>query len=548
MRVRLVIFSALLVLARTREVSASQLAGTSTGTIEGVVFGANQNPVENASLFLSGVPRGPVYTTRSDGQGRFVFEDIAPGTYSLSAERTGYLSPNAVVRSNGATTVIRLMPGQYLKEQVLALKPQAMIYGKVTTEDGEPVPRADVQVLRQSFRDGRKEMLPVAWINTQDDGGFAIGNLEVGTYYVRATPNRPAAADRRVRPDRKKVQEEYIATFWPNAIDGSAAVSIVLATGAEVHGVEIRLRKSPVFRIRGNVIAPGTGSVPAPRATLSLRPADTTVSPVGSMNVTMANNSDGEFGFENILPGTYILQASSDSRTSTPSMKRLFGRRILTVGNEDIEDVVIQLGEPAQITGKVIIEGRIAWTAPVQVLLIPVDGGHNTSSIPVRIDGTFQLPGIVPDVYRVKVAGLPEKAYLKSVRFTGQGPTRSLDLTTGGGQIEILVSSEAAEVSGIVRNGKGEAAFGAVVQIWNDENIVRSVTASQDGSFHILGLAPGDYSLLAWEQVVPDLSLDPSFRRRLQRWTTLVSLREASRTSVMMIGVAREVIAAEAAQ
>jgi len=271
------------------------------------------------------------------------------------------------------------------------------------------------------------------------------------------------------------------------------------------------------------------------------------VLPSGSLNVILANG-DGAFEFENILPGTYILQASSDSRTSTPDMKRLFGRRILTVGNEDVEDVLIQLGEPAQITGKVTVEGRITWISPVHVLLIPVDGAHNTFSIPVRSDGAFQLSGIVPDVYRVKVAGLPENAYLKSVRFSGQGATSLLDLTAGGGQIEILVSSEAAEVIGVVRNGKGQAALGALVQIWNDENIVRSVTASQDGSFQILGLAPGEYSLLAWEELVPDLSLDPSFRKRFQRWTTLVSLREATRTSVLMIGVAREVITAEAAQ
>jgi len=90
--------------------------------------------------------------------------------------------------------------------------------------------------------------------------------------------------------------------------------------------------------------------------------------------------------------------------------------------------------------------------------------------------------------------------------------------------------------------------LGAVVQIWNDANIVRSVTANQDGSFHIAGLAPGEYSLIAWEEVVPELSQDPNFRRRFQPWTTLVSVREASMTNLTMIGVPRELSAAEASQ
>ena len=152
-------------------------------------------------------------------------------------------------------------------------------------------------------------------------------------------------------------------------------------------------------------------------------------------------------------------------------------------------------------------------------------------------------------MHRVKVAGLPDKSYVKTIHFSGQTANAGLvDLTAGDGSIEILVSSEAAELSGVVRNGRGETALGAVVQIWNDANIVRSVTANQDGSFHIAGLAPGEYSLIAWEEVVPELSQDPNFRRRFQPWTTLVSVREASMTNLTMIGVPRELSAAEASQ
>lgn len=420
-----------------------------------------------------------------------------------------------------------------------------MIYGKVVTEEGEPVPRAEIQVLRQSFRDGRRVMLPVAWLGGQDDGGFAIGNLEAGTYYVRATPNRAAAADRHVRTDRRLIEEDYVTTFWPNAIDGSSAVPIFISAGAELRGIEVRLRKASVYRIRGKAIELGPAQA-ASQATLSLRSANDY--PADNLNVILANSA-GEFEFERVLPGTYIIEASLDSRASTPVRKRLFGRRMLTVGNGNVEDFLIQLGEPAQITGKFTVEGRLTWTSPVQVLLIPVDGTHNTSAIAVRNDGAFQLSGIVPDVYRVKVAGLPDKSYVKTIHFSGQTANAGLvDLTAGDGSIEILVSSEAAELSGVVRNGRGETALGAVVQIWNDANIVRSVTANQDGSFHIAGLAPGEYSLIAWEEVVPELSQDPNFRRRFQPWTTLVSVREASMTNLTMIGVPRELSAAEASQ
>src|SRR6202043_3283986 len=96
----------------------------------------------------------------------------------------------------------------------------------------------------------------------QADGTFVIGSLAAGRYYLSATDNRGNYMDDAERPGRKGPEEGYVTTYFPNAIDAAAAAPIEIAAGAELRGIEIRLRKARVFRIRGKVVNTLTGAVP----------------------------------------------------------------------------------------------------------------------------------------------------------------------------------------------------------------------------------------------------------------------------------------------
>jgi hypothetical protein len=513
--------------------------GTELGKVEGFVLTAGRNPLHKAALLLQPFPsssRAAAYMTTSDTQGRFVFDDIEPGAYTISADRNGYIRQNE-------NRLIQVASGQHVGNVILTLPPQAMIYGRVFSEDGEPQARSEVQVLRQSYSRGRRVFDAVAFGRTQDDGSFVIGGLEAGRYYVLAVPNRREEPQRILSAGRGPDQE-HVATYWPNAIDVSSAASIRLAAGDEMRGVEIRFRRESVFRIRGKAISPD-GTRPE-KITVSLNPAGNAAASSANIIVALVQR-DGAFEFEGILPGIYTLQATSNPGSGAMS-KRFFGRSIVTVRNGDSEDVRIYLGQGLEVRGRVMAAGSaIPWASTPYVFLTAINGAGRDVTTRLQNDGAFRFSDVAPDVYRVKLAGLPDTAYVKAVNVSGRIVHGGLiDLTNAGAEMQILVSPDAAELTGIVHNNAGHAAAGALVQIWNSEDEApRSVTANADGSFRVGGLAPSEYSVLAWEEAHPDTVEDPAVRQRFQRWIASVSLQQRSTAAKTVTAVSRDALAAE---
>ncbi len=108
-------------------------------------------------------------------------------------------------------------------------------------------------------------------------------------------------------------------------------------------------------------------------------------------------------------------------------------------------------------------------------------------------------------MFQVNVNGLPENTYVKAIRFGGEDlKDKKLDLTSGlDGELEILLSPNAADVTGIVRDADGAAVPGVRVQIsGKDTTVAKAVTTDQSGSFHLTGLAPGEYKAFAWEDTM----------------------------------------------
>ena len=99
------------------------------------------------------------YVATSDGEGKFVFEDVVPGTYTLSAQRTGYVGQSYSAKSPGSgVTQLKLDSGQVLKDLLFKLIPQGIIFGKVVDEDGEPLPSFSIQASRWVFMNGKKQL------------------------------------------------------------------------------------------------------------------------------------------------------------------------------------------------------------------------------------------------------------------------------------------------------------------------------------------------------------------------------------------------------
>src|SRR5580698_3821937 len=128
--------------------------------VEGQIVNAmTGEPLKKATVRLNGSfvasqNGGPpaTYAATSGEGGKFVIEGIPSGTYILWASRTGFVASAYGAKAPGMNGgLLNMGPGQELKDVVVKLIPQAMIFGRVVDEDGEPFPNASVRLWRWTY-------------------------------------------------------------------------------------------------------------------------------------------------------------------------------------------------------------------------------------------------------------------------------------------------------------------------------------------------------------------------------------------------------------
>ena len=173
--------------AQTRPDDLCSISGQVTNAVTG-------EPVRRALVYMRRIDMSPgvtnVQVTQSgttDAAGRFALSGIAPGKYRLSAERSGFLTTQYGSRGpNKAGTLLTLEPGQKSSDMTMRLTPHGVIAGRVLDEEGEPVSNANVQVLRQQYMQGRKELVRTGGGSTNDLGEYRVFGLPPGRYFVSA--------------------------------------------------------------------------------------------------------------------------------------------------------------------------------------------------------------------------------------------------------------------------------------------------------------------------------------------------------------------------
>jgi len=224
------------------------------------------------------------------------------------------------------------------------------------------------------------------------------------------------------------------------------------------------------------------------------------------------------------------------------------------VANGDVRDVVVTLVEPLTVSGTLRVEGQPTAAAQAPTLsLIPLERipGLPVGTAAARVaQGAFKMTGVTPDVYYLAAGGLPEGAYLKSVRLNNQEVIeKGIDLTSARGSalLDVTVSLKGAAIEGTVVRG-GEAAPGSWVLLVSDPirpsqpYLNRSAWADQEGKFDIRGLAPGAYKLYAFAEAQPEISADLERVKALEAHAVSVRLTEGQTETVAV-----RVIPAEAA-
>ncbi|PSL04612.1 carboxypeptidase family protein [Haloactinopolyspora alba] len=137
------------------------------GDLTGTVTGPDGEPLTGATISAEGTH---ARTTTTGEDGTFSLRLLA-GDYEVTTTKFGYVSSTTDVTitiDEGTTSDATLEPAE-----------RHDVTGTVVTDDGEPVPNADVTV----------EDTPLSTVHTGDDGTFAIADVPVGDYTIAVKPN-----------------------------------------------------------------------------------------------------------------------------------------------------------------------------------------------------------------------------------------------------------------------------------------------------------------------------------------------------------------------
>jgi hypothetical protein len=451
----------------------------------------------------------------SDIHGQFEFAGLLGGPAKLTARKPGFFSEVEIAPFKPRP---RILVGPDAPPVVVKLIPESVISGKIVNEHDEPVEGVGVRLMREFLQNGRRAWAAMPGTMTNEDGEFRFAELRAGSYYVEVTP---------WWRNSLLVKQEHLRgfnrAFFPGAHDFQAAEAILLNAGQKFRA-DMQLSREPFYRVSGAVSGqvPGeldqqlecvdaAGEVLQFPVTVNSKEGKFDVQvPAGSwvIRLRQAGDADG-VGLSGQVPVKVAGDLKDVRLTLAPDLKLVpVITRVETGGGGGAADGKNNAeggGLPPQLAARLIVlspEQKTPWMEDLLAETVQLSTGEVNAFAGLQ-PGRYTLRSRVGDPGEPSVlADANSGWYVKSAQSGSVDLLRdtlavSEDATPQA--IEIVFSSDGAALSGVVTDG-GRPSPGAVLLM--SESIPfynRVVMANEDGRFIAIGLAPGNYSVLALE-------------------------------------------------
>ena len=511
----LVAYTAVVFLFAQSPASASKLADKAAPacTVSGrVVTAAEGTPLASSHVVL--IPENEqresqVYAVISDGRGRFTLRDVPAGRYRFLATHAGYVDQPYLSTDGDTGAVFALQAGQEIKDVLFRMTLTAVVTGSVNDEDSEPMALIQVFALRrptdeetedqEDWPSRGQELLPAGFAQTDDRGQYRIFGLKAGEYYVKAVDEYEPTGPMSIGTEwdvRQALGTQYAPVYYPGVMQLGQTEPLVISPGEEAH-VDLVMRHIKTVQISGRVI--GSDGKPATDVYVYLEELSAADFAIDQSSHTDAK---GEFKVKGVAPGSYVVHAQQHSNEDA----NYHASQKIEVGDDNLDSIRLALGRGVNYLGRVDVSG-VGTVRFDRMFIRLISHGNQTNGAWARVkkDGTFQLLDVPDGTFSFFMNGLDEGWYVKSVRLGADDLLANgleVEKGEGGSTIRIVVGNGGAELAGSVTQG-GKPMIGARVRISPDPETPynrlrrRAANTDQSGRFSFIGIAPGQYRVVA---------------------------------------------------
>ncbi len=485
-----------------------------------VVNSVTREPVAHALVQLLGAAPNSLLT---DANGQFEFDGLSRSSLHVIVRKPGYFSEQEVTSGRMGYLASRVQIGPDTAPLLLKLFPAATVTGTVTGAGGEPLDQAQVRLLKAQVVAGRKRWQPSTSVQTDEDGRYRIGNLRPGTYLISV-----GAPDEVNLASFVRSQGYPLEWFFPGVSSRSAASPVELRPGQSFQA-DFTLREQPVYRL--------TGAVLRPPGTMGF---SVQLAPVGGdpLNLPFRFLPNDHFEIPQVPAGNYTLEASA----AEPG--RQYSARLPLTVSSDVHGVVVALTPSPVIQVMVNTEFTRAETRtaqpqrpPFHLQLQQLDPPYNTQYAQAESPDNpgVQVNNLSPGRYLVE---FPQNygTYVQSATCGETDLLRDPLLVPSGAQAPpIVVNLRDDGATLIVKPGGAVPEAGAQVLAFPDDRpaqppamgflppsaqslaagvAVGAPFAPQAGAAQFRGLAPGQYTVLAFDRTDQLEYANPDVMRR----------------------------------
>jgi len=453
------------------------------------IYHDSQRPARRVHVVLRSLTSfGPEQLSAiTNARGEFRIKNVPGGRYFIGVNGRGLVSTDSFIIL-GETRATRFdlprlreyfeeveLDGRTDKQVLVRVHRGGIITGKVSYADGEPAVQHPVTILRRN-----RNRYSMFWTDvnamqetlvTDDRGIFRVAGLPTGDYIIGATPmieHGELVKDEAL--EANMIGSSLAMTFYPSTTLPTHATLIHIEAGEEKSGIDITIADQEMHIIAGVVRMRGDQKPVADARVGIIRKE--TFETVGrafwpySEGMPGVNTDEfGRFRLREVPDGQYLIFVESRSNYGElpPGAKRYSAKQQkVAVSGGDINNLSIEVGDDATVTGTLIVEGGPAPRAVDLTLVRDSNQGGVSSSASLSPSGKFVIRSVPSGqtYFSINVGEETSRFYIKSITWNGKDLLReSLNIDAGQkiDNVRIVLSTQVAGLTIRVRNTRGEA-------------------------------------------------------------------------------------------